>query len=340
MTATEKEKHDRPLVTFAVFAYNQEKYIREAIEGAFAQTYEPLEIILSDDCSTDRTFEIMQEMAGGYSGQHTVKVRQSGQNVGTLSHVFSVAREASGDILVVAAGDDISKPNRTEITVYEFEKQEADVLSGSSEIFEDSPDEITYMRSASCAISDHLLSGAPLVQQIHGATAAYKKNFLDGLCMPEEKILLEDYYFRIVAFWLDMRVKTIDEPLVLHRVHERNVGPKARHGSDKKTILDHEREIATHWDRMECLLLHLRDNWGKITDGGTICENSRHVILDDAITYYRMKKRWFGFSTEEKIRFFKLSRKFSNKRSDLLRVLGVNCFIFVYNFRAVLKINM
>ena len=49
---------DRPLVSFAQFAYNQEKYIREAIEGAFAQTYEPIEVILSEDYSTNRTFEI------------------------------------------------------------------------------------------------------------------------------------------------------------------------------------------------------------------------------------------------------------------------------------------
>ena len=32
---------ERPLMTFALFAYNQEKYIREAVVGAFAQTYEP-----------------------------------------------------------------------------------------------------------------------------------------------------------------------------------------------------------------------------------------------------------------------------------------------------------
>jgi len=51
------ETTDRPLVTFALVAYNQEQYIREAVEGAFAQTYEPLEIILSDDCSSDRTVE-------------------------------------------------------------------------------------------------------------------------------------------------------------------------------------------------------------------------------------------------------------------------------------------
>ena len=61
---------DRPLVTFALFAYNQEDYIREAVQGALAQAYEPLEIILSDDCSSDRTYQIMQEMAVVYRGPH------------------------------------------------------------------------------------------------------------------------------------------------------------------------------------------------------------------------------------------------------------------------------
>ena len=66
MTDIAASIQDRPLVTFALFAYNQEKYIREAVEGAFSQTYEPLEIILSDDCSSGGTFEIMQEIAAEY----------------------------------------------------------------------------------------------------------------------------------------------------------------------------------------------------------------------------------------------------------------------------------
>jgi len=49
-------------VTFALFAYNQEKYIREEVEGAFSQTYQPLEIIWSDDCSSDRTFAPAAEL--------------------------------------------------------------------------------------------------------------------------------------------------------------------------------------------------------------------------------------------------------------------------------------
>lgn len=33
---------DRPLITFALFAYNQEQYIEEAVQGALSQTYSPL----------------------------------------------------------------------------------------------------------------------------------------------------------------------------------------------------------------------------------------------------------------------------------------------------------
>ena len=57
---------DQAVVTFALFAYNQDEYILEAAEGAFAQTYEPLEMILSDDCSSDGTLEVLQEMAATY----------------------------------------------------------------------------------------------------------------------------------------------------------------------------------------------------------------------------------------------------------------------------------
>lgn len=108
---------DRPLITFALFAYNQEKYIREAVEGAFAQTYSPLEIILSDDCSTDQTYKIMQEMALVYDGPHRVKVRQCSENRGFANHINEVMKDAIGDIIAWAAGDDVSLPERVNLLV-------------------------------------------------------------------------------------------------------------------------------------------------------------------------------------------------------------------------------
>lgn len=108
---------ERPLVTFALFAYNQEKYIREAVEGAFSQTYQRMEIILSDDCSTDSTFDILNEMASNYRGSKKIIVRKTEKNRGTLLHVADVAKIAKGNLIILAAGDDISKPHRTKVIV-------------------------------------------------------------------------------------------------------------------------------------------------------------------------------------------------------------------------------
>lgn len=113
---------NQPLVTFALFAYNQEKYIREAIEGAFAQTYEPLEIILSDDCSTDNTYQIIQNMAAMYDGPHKVRVRRNDFNLGLAAHINSFMVEAAGSIVSWSAGDDIAHPNRTSIFVAKLQE--------------------------------------------------------------------------------------------------------------------------------------------------------------------------------------------------------------------------
>ncbi|SFD95918.1 Glycosyl transferase family 2 [Marinobacter sp. DSM 26671] len=102
-----------PVVTFALFAFNQEKYIRDAVLGALSQTYEPLEIILSDDCSTDRSFEIMQDVVSSYEGNHRVSVRRNRQNLGLAAHINSVLMDSNGQIVVLAAGDDVSLPERT-----------------------------------------------------------------------------------------------------------------------------------------------------------------------------------------------------------------------------------
>lgn len=107
---------ERPLVTFALFAYNQERFIREAVEGALAQTYTPLQIILSDDCSTDRTFEIMEEMVEGYSGPHEVLLNKNERNLGIGAHVNKLTKLASGELIIGAAGDDYSLPERAQKT--------------------------------------------------------------------------------------------------------------------------------------------------------------------------------------------------------------------------------
>lgn len=105
----------RPLVSFVLFAYNHERYIREAIEAALAQTHSPLEIIISDDCSTDETFRVIEETTVGYRGPHALVVRKNDHNLGLAAHINQVMALVRGELVVVAAGDDVSFPDRVSL---------------------------------------------------------------------------------------------------------------------------------------------------------------------------------------------------------------------------------
>jgi len=173
---TQESTQERPLVTFALFAYNQEKYIREAIEGAFAQTYEPLEIIISDDFSTDRTFEIIKEMERKYRGKHSLYIQQNKCNLGVSQHVNGVIGRAKGKYLVASAGDDVSLPERTALTVEILEKSPEAKFCDTSYI---SIDKNGDVRLPSKSLSDvampinlrDLLTGH--VKGLTGATRTY-----------------------------------------------------------------------------------------------------------------------------------------------------------------------
>ncbi len=112
----EQKIQEKPLITFILFAYNQECFIRDAIEGALSQTYSPLEIILSDDCSTDSTFLIMKEMVTNYNGQHKIVINQNENNIGLCAHINRCVELSQGELLVGAAGDDVSLPERWRIS--------------------------------------------------------------------------------------------------------------------------------------------------------------------------------------------------------------------------------
>ena len=111
------EAIDRPLATFTVFAYNQEAYVAEAVRGALAQQYRPLQVILSDDASTDRTFEVMAEAARACPADVSLVLNRNPHNIGVARHINKVVGMADGKYLVLSAGDDVSLPERTGISV-------------------------------------------------------------------------------------------------------------------------------------------------------------------------------------------------------------------------------
>ncbi len=103
-----------PAASILLMAYNQQASVRTAVEAALAQTGEPIEIIVSDDASTDATFTVMQQAVAGYAGPHTVRLNRNPMNLGIGAHISRLVGLSHGEMLFIAAGDDVSLPQRCE----------------------------------------------------------------------------------------------------------------------------------------------------------------------------------------------------------------------------------
>ena len=103
---------EKPLVTISMITYNQERYVRDAVRGALAQTYEPLEIVISDDCSTDGTWNIIVDEVESYrksGGIHkNIVLNRNEKNLGIIRHCQAQQSRIHGELRVGNAGDDIS----------------------------------------------------------------------------------------------------------------------------------------------------------------------------------------------------------------------------------------
>jgi hypothetical protein len=104
---------DRPiLISVLLLAYQQETMVRAAVESILAQEGDPIEIVISDDASTDGTFAEIERAVADYRGPHHVVMRRNPVNLGIGAHLNALVACSRGELLMVAAGDDISEPSR------------------------------------------------------------------------------------------------------------------------------------------------------------------------------------------------------------------------------------
>ncbi len=102
----------KPAMALILLAYKQEKYIAEAMRAAFAQDYSPLEIVISDDASPDGTWRVIEQEAARYSGPHRLILNRNDKNLGLIGNEAKAVGLSTAPYIVMAAGDDVSEPNR------------------------------------------------------------------------------------------------------------------------------------------------------------------------------------------------------------------------------------
>jgi glycosyltransferase involved in cell wall biosynthesis len=95
----------QPKVSACIIAYNHEKYIREAIEGALMQKLDcSYEIVISEDCSTDNTREIVKKYAEKYPDK--IRLYLNEKNLGLIGNWEASLKRSAGEYVAILEGDD------------------------------------------------------------------------------------------------------------------------------------------------------------------------------------------------------------------------------------------
>lgn len=209
----------RPLVTFAVFAFNQSKYVKKAISAAFNQDYSPLEIILSDDCSDDDTFEIMKKEANSYNGFHRIILNRNYKNLNIAGHLNHINRLANGEMVVIAAGDDISMPDRVRrlVDAWLSDNKRAGVLHSACNVISEDG---VFVKELSCPCLDMLDSAVTTATEnafVVGATGAWDRGLYEYFGDLRSDLVHEDRALPFRALLAGRTVKYVDKPLVAYR---------------------------------------------------------------------------------------------------------------------------
>ncbi len=95
---------NQPLVTIGIFAYNESKNISQTIASAVNQTYKNIEIIISDNASTDTTYQIMQEYAKKDS---RISIHRQSENVGPKENGLYSLKHSNAEYFMFLGGHDI-----------------------------------------------------------------------------------------------------------------------------------------------------------------------------------------------------------------------------------------
>jgi glycosyltransferase involved in cell wall biosynthesis len=104
-----------PLVTIGIPTYNRSRFLVQAVESALAQTYPNVEIIVSDNASTDDTHNVLSAY------KDRIKVLSQRENIGMARNWNACLDAASGQYFLLLSDDDSLEPTAIEKLINEFD---------------------------------------------------------------------------------------------------------------------------------------------------------------------------------------------------------------------------
>jgi len=256
---------ENPLVTIICLAFNHEKFVVETLNSVTEQNYQPIELIIVDDCSTDNTKFVIDNWLLLHP---KVQFIANEINIGNTKAFNNALKFAKGEYIIDLAADDLLLPNGIQIQVDAFQKSKfknIGVVYGNAEIINengsfnsfyfpvDANGKVITNRKTGDIYSSVLSSG----DSICSVSALIKKEVFDFLGGYDETLAYEDLDSWIRAS-REYEFDFIDEVLVQKRMVTNSLGSnfyKKKHKINISTYKILKKAIKLNRSKMEDLAL-------------------------------------------------------------------------------------
>lgn len=224
-----------PLVSVLMPCYNVEQYIEKSMRSILDQTYSNIEVIAINDCSKDRTFDILENLA---KNDKRIKVFSNETNLKLIKTLNKGVDLCSGKYIARMDADDIALPKRIEKEVAFLEENpDYSVVSTNFYTFRSEEGKKNLYRNPSKFedLQAFILFKSGIC---HPAVMIRKTLFTELHLKFEEAYLhVEDYALWSKAIYLT-KIANIDEPLLLYRVHDAQIS-----SVHEQQQLDNKKEV-------------------------------------------------------------------------------------------------
>jgi glycosyltransferase involved in cell wall biosynthesis len=256
---------ENPLVSIICLAYNHENFVVETLNSVLHQNYQPIELIIVDDYSKDRT---KLEINNWLLSHPEVQFIANEFNIGNTKSFNNALKIAKGEYIIDLAADDLLLPNGIQMQINAFQKSKfknLGVVYGNAEIINEDgsfnsfyfPVDKNGKVISKRIIGDIYSSVLSTGDSICSVSALIKKSVFDFLGGYDETLAYEDLDSWIRAS-REYEFDFIDEVLVQKRMVTNSLGSnfyKKKHKINISTYKILKKAIKLNRSKMEDLAL-------------------------------------------------------------------------------------
>lgn len=253
-------KDTSPLVSVCVVTYNSAEFIIETLESIKSQTYKKMELIISDDCSSDNTVELCEEwIEKNESYFFRTEILTVNKKTGSRANVKRVEEKTKGKYNKVIAGDDYIDAKYIEKCVEVLINNPDCGMVFTNTYWVNNKTKILTKENASVYKTGDIFKELFMLDFWPSCASWMISKEIAEKYKVDEKIWPEDYY-RILRIAENHPIIHIDEYLAYYRRHENNSG----NGSIKLfkghlDSIDKFKDYPLYTKRKEIILKYLSD---------------------------------------------------------------------------------